>query len=109
MNPVKIKGEIRKLERLLSQCSSSLEREPVVERLSEARRQLRQHYARAATLRRVDLRDEQTGHTLPGFGVHEPLEVDDSAPGDDPKTAPEKTAALGFRGGVQCGRTNFHG
>ena len=73
-DPVAIRARIRKLEHLLSAADSSLECEPILEKLAEARRQLRQHYARAATLRRVDVSGEPSAYRLFGTGIHAPLE-----------------------------------
>ena len=73
-NPQKVKAEVRRLERQLSDATTSLDRQPILDKLAEKKRQLRGHYAHTATLRRVDLSDEPSPDRLFGTGVHAPLE-----------------------------------
>ncbi|MCB0865491.1 MAG: hypothetical protein KDB58_07245 [Solirubrobacterales bacterium] len=73
-NPQRVRVEVFKLERLLSNATSSLDRQPILEALAERRRQLREHGAYLRTLRRVDVSNEENADRLFGTGVHAPLE-----------------------------------
>ena len=49
-DPATLRRQIKRLERALSNCDSSLARGPIEDELTERRVQLRRHYQHVATL-----------------------------------------------------------
>ena len=72
INRPRIRGEIRELERKLSEATCSAERAPLLDQLEAKQAELHRFYAHLRTLPRFDA----NGTPLPRFGVHAPLEHD---------------------------------